>query len=416
VAIATLRALRHRNYRLFFSGQFFSLTGTWIQSIAMSWLVYRLSGSAFLLGLTGFASQIPILLFAPFGGFWSDLVNRRRLLLLTQTLSALQAFTLATLTFTGVIRVWQIVLLAGALGLISAFDTPVRQAFTATLVTHKQDLANAIALNSFIFNSARLIGPSIAGLLIAAVGEAVCFLVNGLSYLGVIAVLYRLRIDQPHGAARRSKLLDGLKEGFRYAFGFAPIRAMLILLALVSFTTTPYLFLMPIFAREVFHGTAQVLGVLIGAAGLGAVSGTLYLASRQRVRGLGRIIAVGSATAGIALMLFSLSRVLWLSALLMVFVGAGIIVTAASVNTILQTVVDDDKRGRVMSLYTMSFLGMSPVGSLAAGQLAHLIGAPDTLLAGGACCLAGAALFAGRLGRIRESMRPLYLRRGIEIS
>ena len=410
---STLRALRHRNYRLFFYGQVVSLTGTWIQTIAMSWLVYRLTGSAFLLGLTGFASQIPILLFSPFAGIWTDRVNRRRILLVTQTLAMLQAFTLALLVFSGHVAAWHVIALALLLGTIMALDAPARQSFLVFMVDDRADLPNAIALNSFMFNAARLVGPSIAGVLIAAFGESICFLLNGLSYAGVLAALLAMNVQQPAPKAAPEHWWLGMRRGFSYAFGFPPIRFMLLLLALVSFMATPYLTLMPIFAAEVFHGGAATLGLLIGAAGFGAIGATIYLASRASVAGLSNVIPVGAALAGIALILFTRSVWLWLSIPLMIAAGFGIIVQLASINTVLQTIVDEDKRGRVMSLYTMAYLGVMPLGSLAAGRLAQSIGAPDTLLLGGVCCVLGAALFATRLSRIRELIRPIFLKRGI---
>lgn len=409
----TLRALRHRNYRLYFSAQIFSLLGTWIQTVSMSWLVYRLTGSAFLLGLTGFAAQLPILLFAPFGGLWSDRFDRRRTLVVTQSLAMTQACVLAGLAWSGHVEVWHVIALALALGLINAFDNPLRQSLTPLLVDDRKDVPNVIALNSFMFNSARLVGPSIAGLLIDFVGEGVCFLVNAASYVGVIGVLLGLRLREVPRASRDASVWAGLREGYRYAFGFGPIRALLLLIGAVSFTITPYVFLMPLFAGEIFHGSARTLGLLIGGAGFGAVGATLYLASRGSIHGLTGMIAGSAATAGAAIVAFSMSRSLPLSVALMVLVGAGVIGTAASINTILQTLVDEDKRGRVMSLYTAAFLGLSPLGSLAGGQLAHGIGAPATFAVGGALCIAAAVVYALQLTRMHAEMRPVYERHGI---
>ena len=409
----SLRALRHHDYRLYFFGQIFSLVGTWIQFVAMSWLVYRLSGSAFLLGLTGFVNQIPIFLFAPFAGILSDRFNRHRALVVTQCLSMLQAFVLAGLAFSGDIEVWQIIVLAGMLGVVNAFDLPVRQSFIVHLVGGKEDLQNAIALNSFTMNATRLIGPTIGGLMVMAFGEAVCFLVNGLSFSAIIAALAAMRVRQTKPVVNKPAFFPGLREGFRYAFGFPPIRAMLAQLALVSFMAMPYAVLMPIFAAEIFQGTAKTYGVLIGCAGLGAVLATLFLASRRNVEGLANIIVLAALICGIALMLFSRSHILWLSQLLMVFVGFGIIAHAASINMILQTLVDDDKRGRVMSFFSMCFVGMAPIGSLVQGQLAQAIGAPNTLLVGGFFCVVGALVFASRLRRLRAMIRPLPALHGI---
>jgi MFS family permease len=408
-----LRALSHRNYRLYFFGQIFSLIGTWIQFVAMSWLVYRLSNSAFLLGLTGFVSQIPILLLAPFAGVLSDRLNRHRTLMVTQTLAMLQAFALATLTFLGSIEIWQIIALAGLLGVINAFDVPTRQSFIVHMIGSRDHLQNAIALNSFTMNATRLIGPSIGGLLVAAVGEGFCFLLNGLSFLAILASLKAMRIDFAPVKQRSRNVWIGLSEGFRYAFGFRPIRMLLLELAIVSFMAMPYTVLMPIFAAEVFQGTARTYGILIGCAGFGAILATVFLASRKSVQGLGNVIVIAGITCGVALTLFSRSNVLWLSQLLMVFVGFGIICHAASINTILQTIVDEDKRGRIMSFYTMFFVGMAPIGSLVGGQVANLIGVQNTFTVAGMCCVLAAVFFASRLHGMRESIRPLPALRGI---
>lgn len=410
-----LRALDHRNFRLFFAGQSISLIGTWIQQIAMSWLVYRLTQSALLLGITGFVSQIPILLLAPFAGIWSDRLNLRRMLLATQLAAMVQAFALAWLTITHLVQVWHIITLAALLGVVSAFDTPVRQSFLVKLVGNKQDLPNAIALNSFMMNAGRLIGPSVAGLLVTLFDEATCFLINGVSYVAVIGAVLLMRIParKTVGGKDTQSLLHGLKEGIAYAWHFAPIRMLLPLLALIAFMATPYMVLMPIFAAEVFRGNARTLGFLVGAAGLGALAGTVYLASRPNVRGLAKIIVYATAAAGVALMLFSLSTIYWISLLLLIATGFGIIVTAASINMIFQTIVEDDKRGRVMSFYTMGFLGVAPLGALAAGTLANHIGAGHTLFIGGACCLAGAFYLHRKLPVLRAEIKPVYQRLGI---
>ena len=409
----TLRALRHRNYRLYFCTQIFSLLGTWIQTVAMSWLVYRITGSAWLLGITGFAAQVPILLFAPFGGVWSDRFDRRRALLVTQTLAMLQAGTLALLAWNGNPPAWMVIVLAGTLGLINAFDNPLRQSLTASLLDDRADLPNAIALNSFMFNTARLVGPSIAGLLIDWIGESVCFAVNAASYLGVLAVLYSMRLRPGPPRKPGSSVWAGLRAGVDYAFASRPIRSLLMLLAVMSFTITPYVFLMPVFSGEVFHGTARTLGLLIGGAGLGAVSATLFLASRSGVHGLSIVIASTVTLAGLATLAFSTSRTLPLSIGLMALVGAGVIGTAASINTVLQTLVDEHMRGRVMSLYTVAFLGISPLGSLAGGRLAAAIGAPATFAIGAALCLVAAAVFALQLPLMRRDMQAVYERHGI---
>jgi MFS family permease len=408
-----VRALSHRNYRLFFGGQSISLIGTWLTQIATSWLVYRLSNSALLLGVIGFVSQIPIFLLTPFAGVLLDRWNRRRTLVITQTLSMLQSFALAILTLTGVIAVWQIIILCICQGLVNAFDVPARQSFVVEIVDKREDLGSAIALNSSMFNSARLLGPSIAGMLIAAFGEGVCFLVDGISYLGVIAALLGMQIRLRKVESHRADVLQGFKEGFSYAFGFAPIRAILLLLGLVGLAGMPYMILMPVFAADVLHGGAHTFGFLMGASGAGAVAGAVYLASRRSVRGLGKIISLASSIFGVGLITFSLSRTFWLSLLLMMLIGLGVMVQVASSNTVLQTIVDDDKRGRTMSFYTMAFIGMSPFGSLLAGLLASKIGAPNTLLICGASCIFGSLLFSRSLPRLREMVRPIYVRMGI---
>jgi MFS family permease len=408
-----LRAFHHRNFRLFFAGQGASMIGTWVQQIAQSWLVYRLTGSPFLLGVTSFAGQFPILLLAPLGGLLSDRFNRQRLLVVTQSLLMLQALALATLTLWGAIQVWHVLALALFYGAVMGFDTSVRQSLLVELVGDRKDLPNAIALNSMLMNSSRLVGPSIAGLLLAVVSEGTCFLINALSYVAIIAAALALRITHRAAPGVQVSLGQGFLEGVRYAWNFVPIRMLLPMLALVSFMASPYVTLMPVVAREVLGGGTHTLGFLVGAAGLGALGGTSWLAARRTVHGLGRVIAIAAATAGLGLTLVSFSRVLWISLPLMVCVGFGIIVTAASINTVVQTIVDDDKRGRVMSFYTMSFLGVSPLGALSAGALASHIGAPYTLLAGGICCLTGAFVFWRLLPRFRRAIRPVYQRLGI---
>ncbi len=397
-------ALRHRNYRLYFIGQICSLIGTWIQFIAMSWLVFRMTGSPLLLGLTGFINQIPILLLGPVAGLVADRVNRRKLLMVTQTLAMLQAFTLAALTFSGDVQVWQIIALAGILGIINAFDVPGRQSFIVQMVGGKRDLPNAIALNSLTMNATRLVGPSIGGFLVMGVGEAWCFLINGFSFLAILIALTSVRTQDSAIARKPLAVWNDLREGFGYTFGFMPIRVLLLALMLISFMAMPYAVLMPVFAADVFGGTARTFGILIGCAGFGAIIATLYLASRRNIKGLASVIGFAAMTCGIALMLFSQSRTLWLSQLLMVFIGFGIICHAASINTILQTIVDDDKRGRVMSFYTMCFVGTAPLGNLALGQLAQFIGTPTTFFLAGCCCLIGGAIFLSRLDTWRRNI------------
>jgi MFS family permease len=408
-----VRALRHRNYRLFFAGQGISLIGTWMQRIAMGWLVYRLTHSPFLLGIVGFAGLIPTFILTPFAGVLTDRWSRHRILVVTQSLAMVQALVLAGLVLTGAIAIWQIIGLSIFLGIVNALDMPSRQAFVVEMVESRDDLPNAIALNSSIFNAARLIGPSLAGVLIAALGEGVCFLLNGLSYIAVVAALLAMRIRPGDGAPDAGPMWGKLKEGFAYAFGSAPIRSILLLLSLVSLVGMPYTVLMPVIAKEVLHGGSRTYGFLMAAAGVGALAGAGYLASRRSVRGLVRTIALAGSVFGAGLICFSFSRILWLSLGLMVLTGFGMMVQMASSNTVIQTIVDDDKRGRVMSFYAMTFAGMAPFGSLLAGWMAQRIGAPLTLAIGGACCIAGGVAFASRLPMLRRIVRPIYVSKGI---
>jgi MFS family permease len=407
------RSLRYRNYRLFFMGQSISLIGTWIQRLALPWLVYRLTGSAFLLGLVGFAGQIPTFLLTPFSGVLTDRWNRYHILIATQILAMIQALVLSFLFFIGAIQVWHIIVLSIFLGSVNAFDMPARQAFVVEMVEKREDLGNAIALNSSMVNSARLLGPSIAGVLIAATGEGTCFLINGLSYLFVIGSLLMMKVTPQKIKTQEAQILQGLKEGFSYAFGFAPIRSIILLLGLVSLMGMPYAVLMPVFAKEILHGGSHTFGFLMGASGIGALVGALYLASRKSILGLGKIIPLSAAVFGFGLIAFSLSRFFYLSLTLMLITGLGMIIQMASSNTILQTIVDDDKRGRVMSFYSMAFVGTMPFGSLLAGTLASSLGAPNTLVIGGVLCVLGAAVFASKLSELRKIVRPIYVRLGI---
>ena len=409
-----LRALAHKNYRLFFAGQSISLVGTWMTRIATSWLVYRLSGSAFLLGIVGFAGQIPSFLLAPFAGVLVDRWNRHRLLVITQVLALLQSLAMAVLTLTGVIKTPHIILLSVFQGLINAFDMPARQAFVVEMVERREDLANAIALNSSMVNAARLIGPSVGGVVIAAIGEGWCFMIDAVSYIAVIASLLAMtltsRMIQP---IREANIFQQLREGWNYTARFAPIRDILLLIGLVSLVGMPYTVLMPVFADNVLHGGPNTLGSLMAASGVGALIGAMLLAARKSVLGLGKYIPLTAGAFGAGLIMFSFSRVIWLSLLLMVLTGLGFMVQMAVSNTILQTIVDEDKRGRVMSFYTMAFMGTAPFGSLLAGSVADRIGAPHTLLFGGIGCLLGAAWFAMTLSDLRKDVRPIYVKIGI---
>lgn len=407
------RALQNRNYRLFFYGQSISLIGTWMQQVAVSWLVYRLTHSAFLLGFVGFAGQIPAFIFAPFAGVVADRHHRHRLLLITQTSAMIQAFILSVLVLSHTIQIWHIVALSILSGLINAFDIPVRQAFTIEMIEHKEDLSNAIALNSSMVNMARLIGPSIAGVLIALTGEGMCFLLNALSYIAVIASLLLMKV-QPHSIPpHKPPVLHHLKEGFRYAFDSIPIRIILLLLGTVSLVAGGFQTVMPVFAGDVFQGGPHTLGFLVGATGLGALSGAIYLAGRKSVVGLGRVIARTSGIFGIGVILFSLSKIFWLSMVLAFFVGFGMMVEMASSNTILQVIVEEDKRGRIMSFYTMAFMGTAPIGSLLVGILAGHLGVTNTLCLTGGCCVVGSVLFTKSLPILKETIHPIYRKKGI---
>ncbi|HEX6927572.1 MAG TPA: MFS transporter [Longimicrobiaceae bacterium] len=410
-----LRAFRHRNYRLFFIGQGTSLIGTWINRVAMSWLVYRLTGSAALLGFVGFAGQIPSFFLGPFAGVWVDRLDRYRVLLATQAAAMLQSSVLALLALSGAIEVWHIVVLALVQGVINAFDTPARQSFVVEMVEGPEDLPNAIALNSSMFNAARLIGPSVAGILVAMVGEGWCFAIDALSYVAVIGSLLAMKLVRRSLPERGKQVLEELREGFVYAFGLPPLRAILLLLALVSFTGLPYVVLMPVMAGEVLGGGANTLGWLMSAAGVGALTAALFLAARRGVLGLGRLVPIAATTFGLGLCAFSLSRSLPLSLLCLTLVGAGWMIQSASSNTILQTLVREEMRGRVMAFYGMAILGTTPFGSLAEGALAARIGVPWTLFLGGSICVLGALVFARSLPRLRAAALPIYVERGIVV-
>jgi len=408
-----LRALAHKNYRLFFAGQSISLIGTWMTRIATAWLVYRLTGSALLLGVVGFAGQIPSFLLAPLAGVLVDRWNRQRLLVITQVLAMFQSLALALLTMTGLIKMWHVIVLSVLQGLINSFDMPARQAFVVEMVEKREDLANAIALNSSMVNAARLLGPSIGGVVIAAVGEGWCFMIDAVSYIAVIASLLAMtitaRVIQP---TKDANVFQQLREGWSYATHFAPIRNVLLLLALVSLVGMPYTVLMPVFANDVLHGGPNTLGLLMAASGVGALVGALFLAARKTVLGLGKFIPLMAGAFGAGLIAFSFTRVLWLSLALMVVTG-GFMMQMAVSNTVLQTIVDEDKRGRVMSFYTMAFMGTAPFGSLLAGSVADRIGTPHTLLCGGIGCILGALWFATTLSDLRRDVRPIYERIGI---
>jgi MFS family permease len=416
------RALRHRNFQLFFSGQLISLVGTWMQTVAQSWLVYKLTGSGLLLGAVGFSSQIPVFLIAPIGGITADRFNRHRVVIATQTVSMLLAFVLAALTLTGKVQVWHVFVLAASLGVVNAFDIPGRQSFLVDMVG-KEDLMNAIALNSSMFNGARVIGPAIAGILVARLGEGWCFFVNGVSYIAVIVGLLLMRVEHVRRISANASPFEHIAEGFRFVEHTAPIRTLLLLLGVVSVTGMPYVVLMPIFADRVLHGGGQELatligahdlgavrlGILMGAAGVGALLGALTLAMRSGLKGLGRWVAVCCAGFGLSLMLFASSKSFWLSVALLLPVGYFIMLQMAASNTLIQSMVPDALRGRVMAVYSMMFMGMAPIGALLGGAISDRLGAPVTVAMGGLAAVAGAWWFGAQLPKIRGEARRLII-------
>ena len=409
----SLRAFRHRNFRLFFSGQSISVIGTWVHTVAMSWMVYRLSGSALLLGLVGFASLAPILVFSPIAGLVAARVDRRKLLIHTQVVAAVHALAMAALAAAGLLGVWHVIALAGLLGIIQAWDTPLRQSFLPEMVPAREDLPSAVAFGAFMQQCGRLLGPTIAGLLLTVWSESLCFLVNALSKLAVIAAVVVMQVAQRAQTRTHARVLPELAEGLRYAWRTLPVRVLLTVMAIVSFMIAPYQALMPIFAAEVYRGGADTLGYLMGAAGIGGGTAVLLLAARKDVRGLARIIMGAAIGAGLALIAFAACRWIWLAFALLAIIGAGILVVVTGTSTILQIIVEDDKRGRVMSLFTMSFMGTVPLGSLAAGAVAEWIGAQITLAAAGGCCVIAGALLWRKLAELRAHIREHYVRLGI---
>ncbi len=409
-----LRALKHKNYRLYFAGHGTSLIGTWMQQLAMSWLVYRITGSAFYLGLVPFCSQIPVFLGAPIAGVIADHSPKLKILIATQILAMLQAFLLAALVFFGKINLIWIIALSILIGIINAFDIPTRQAFIYEIVDNEEDLPNAIALNSLIFNTARLIGPSIAGFLIAITkNEYICFFINGISFFAVICSLVAMKITRPIHKKPVSNILAGLKDGVKYAFGFVPIRTVLLFTAMMSIISVPYSVLLPIFAKDILHGDSRTLGLLTSAIGIGALVGAIFLAIQKNPRKFDNIVVFAGGVFAVGLIGFSLSQVLWLSLLLIVMPGFGLMVQSASTNIILQTITDDDKRGRVMSFHVMAFVGTAPFGNLLAGVVAERIGAPHTLLLCGVCTIIIMLFFVFQIPRLRQLIHPIYVRKGI---
>ncbi|HXA03907.1 MAG TPA: MFS transporter [Bryobacteraceae bacterium] len=401
----TLRALRHRNFQLFFAGQLVSLIGTWMQNVAQAWLVYRITGSSALLGMVGFAGQIPVFFISPLGGLIADRYSRQRTVIATQVSAMILAFILAALTLTGRVQVPHIFVLAALLGVVNAFDIPARQSFLVEMVG-REDLINAIALNSSMFNGARIVGPAVAGILVAAIGEGWCFFANGVSYIAVIIGLIMIKVP-PAAVPKKASAISHIAEGFRFAAHNTPIRALLLLLGLVSLTGMPYAVLMPVFADHIFHSGARGLGILMGFSGAGALIGALALATRQGVIGLGRWIAVSTGVFGASLILFSLSHSFWIAAALLVPVGLAMMTQMGASNTLIQTMTPDHLRGRVMSVYSMMFMGMAPLGALLAGVMADRFGAPFTVAAGGAVAIVGSIVFSLRLPALRPEARRL---------
>ncbi|HEX4381605.1 MAG TPA: MFS transporter [Myxococcales bacterium] len=408
-----VRALAHKNYRLFFAGQSVSLIGTWLTRVATSWLVYRLTGSAAALGLIGFCGLIPTFVLSPLAGVFVDRHDRHRVIVITQVLSMLQSFVLAALALTHTITVVEVAALQLFQGVVNAFDTPARQSFVVEMIEDRKDLPNAIALNSSMFNGARLLGPSIGGVLIALVGEGGCFLLDGVSYLAVIASLLAMTVKRLPHEPRTTRPLDELREGLRYVTGSPTIRSLLLLLGVVSLVGMPYTVLMPIIASETLHGGPHTLGFLMAATGLGALAGALRLAARRSVLGLGRELTVMATVFGVTLTLFAASRTEWLSLPILVAVGFAMMLQTAATNTIVQTIVEERMRGRVMAFYTMAVMGTAPFGALLAGGLASRIGAPWTIAISGVVVACAGVFFYSKLPMLRAELRPIYIKLGI---
>jgi MFS family permease len=403
----TLRAFRNRNYRLYFFGQAISITGTWMQSIALNWLVYRLTNSVFMLGVIGFVLYAPNFFFAPIAGVFADRTSRFKMFFTTQVLAMCQALTLAVLVMTDTIQVWHIVVLAGVLGTINSFDFPSRQSMVVLLVEDKKDLSNAIALNSSMVNLARMLGPSFAGILIALIGEGWCFLINGISYIAVLGCLLAMRLRPQEITQGKANVWRGFREGVNYAFGSPAIRLVLILLAFVSIVGMPYAALMPVYARDILHGDSKTLGFLMGATGLGAITAAILLASRRSVVGLERQLAIAAACMGTGLIAISYIKDFWMALPFMYLIGIGMISQIAVSNTILQTLVDEDKRGRVISLYVATFVGMLPFGNLLTGSLASAFGTPETMFITGILLVIASIAFTTQLKKWREHAYPI---------
>jgi MFS family permease len=406
-------SLRSRNYRIYFTGQGLSLIGTWIQNIAMSWLVYRLTGSVFLLGLIGFTSQIPTFVLAPFTGVLTDRYNRRRIMLLAQVSFMIQALIIALLVLFNLIQVWHIIALSLVFGIISAFDAPARQSLVIDLIDDPENLSNAIALNSALFNGARLIGPAIAGITIAAVGEGICFLLNSMSFIAVIIALLLIKIPLKPAINKVNKFKKEFIEGVHYTFQSVPIRTLIILLAILSMVGFPFMILLPAYAKEILKGGSDTLGFLMSAMGAGALTGALIMAARKSVVGLGRIISINVCLLGLAVVLASFSTKIHYSLIVLFFGGLSMILSLAAINTMLQTIADEDKRGRVMSFYAMALMGTTPIGNLLAGTIASGLGIPYTLLTGGIITVFAGIWFQYNRKSLRKYVLPIYRRKGI---
>jgi len=404
------RSLNYKNYRLFFGGQGISLIGTWMQRIAMPWLVYEITGSVFLLGVVSFSGQIPTFILTPLAGVITDRWSKYRVILLANVLSMIQAFILAVLCLTGTVQLWQIIVLAIGLGIVNAFEVPARQSFVVDMVEKKEDLGNAIALNSLIFNGARIIGPSVAGLILASSSAGICFMINAVSYIFVIISLLMMDKIQKPAKKKEEHLFKELVDGLRYTFGYAPIKHLLILLTVSSLLGMSYSVLMPVFTKDILHGSSHTYGFLMGAAGVGALMGAIYLASRESVIKLGRIVPFSAILFGLSLIALSFSRNIPVSLILMFFIGLGMMTQTAASNTILQTITDDDKRGRVMGFYSMAIMGTAPFGSLMAGGLAKVAGAPFTIFFVGTATVIGAFFFLKELPELKKIVKPVYLK------
>jgi MFS family permease len=410
---AALRAFRHRNFRWFFIGQSGSMVGSWMQQIAVGWLVYRLTGSALLLGIVGFASNIAFLVVSPVASIFTDRYDRRRLLIAAQSVSAVLSMLLAALTFLHVINAWHVVVIMLGIGVATSLETPTRHAFLLELVEHKENLPNAIALNASLFQMARFIGPALAGVFLAAFGEAWCFVVNTLTYCWVMVILMRIRTAPRNAHKPRSEWRGELRAGFGFVFGSMPLRRLVTILGATSIFVSSYPMLMPLIAAQTFGGDSKTFGYLIGSAGVGALCGSIYLAGRTRVPGLGRFVAAGPLVAGSGLMLLSVTHAAALGMACMMLIGFGVIITAASTNTLLQSLADEDKRGRVVGIYVMVFLGLQPIGNLTAGALADAMGAQHALLVNGLVASGFALWFIAGYNGWRRAMRPLYERAGL---